>query len=68
MWQEESEATNASSGSTPAASDQGARDDMRAGARRNDRAAVEHPFVRAAVLALGEASRLSLQFQRIVAV
>src|SRR5439155_15367579 len=33
----------------------GRGNDVRAGARRNQCAAVEHPFMRAAVLALGEA-------------
>ena len=53
MWQDDSEATNASSGSTPPGRT-GRGDDVRARARRHHRAAVERPFVRAAVLALGE--------------
>ena len=54
MWQDDREATNASSGSTPAGSDQWRGDDVRAGAGDHHMAAVERPFMRAAILALGE--------------
>ena len=54
MWQEDSEATNASSGSSRAGSFQGAGTTCGLGRRRDRRAAVERPLMRAAVLALGE--------------
>ena len=67
MWHDESEATNASSGSTPAGSDQGAGTTCGLGEAGTSHAAVERPFVRAAVLALGEVA-VALAGQRIVAV
>ena len=54
MWQLESDATKASSGSTPAGSENGGPHDMRRRRRRHPRPAVERPFVGAAVAAVEE--------------